>query len=348
MGGDNGEAERRTEVSALHPKIQVQICEENGEKIFGPGPAELLRRVRDTGSLHSASKSMNMAYSKAMRIMRTAERNLGFSLLSGKAGGKAGGGSVLTKEGAAFLEKYEIWERQVRSCGMQYYRDIFGENAEEYDPAENGFKGTEQKQETSGENGDLSAVSIVVMASGYGRRFGSNKLLADLGGVTMAERTLDAVPVPMRKNTVVVTRYPEIAEMARSRQMRTVMNPFPDQSDTVRLGTKDCMEQSAGKCRGILFLPCDQPYIRPATLERLAMEFLRHPDDLTRLGKDGTVGSPMIFPESTFPALLAVTGDTGGREAARESGLPVHVVEAQFREELNDIDRPEDIDVSNQ
>lgn len=332
----------------MNPKIQVQICEENGEKIFGPGPAELLRRVRDTGSLHAASKSMSMAYSKAMRIMRTAEQNLGFPLLSGKAGGKSGGGSVLTKEGTEFLEKYERWERQVHSCGMRYYRDIFGVKAEDGVPDKNASGGSGRKREASGKQEDLSDVSVVVMASGYGRRFGSNKLLADLGGRTIAERTLDAVPAAMRKNTVVVTRYPEIAEMARMRDMRTVMNPFPDQSDTVRLGTKDCMEQSAGKCRGILFLPCDQPYIRTATMERLVREFLRHPDDLTRLGKDGTVGSPMIFPESTFPALLAVTGDTGGREAAGKSGLPIHVVEAQALEELNDIDRPEDIDVSNQ
>ena len=39
-----------------------------GEKCFGPGMAQLLRKVQELHSLRAAAMSMNMAYSKAWTI----------------------------------------------------------------------------------------------------------------------------------------------------------------------------------------------------------------------------------------------------------------------------------------
>ena len=47
------------------------------EKIFGPGIAELLERVEQTHSMRKATQDMGMAYSKAWRIVKTAENALG-------------------------------------------------------------------------------------------------------------------------------------------------------------------------------------------------------------------------------------------------------------------------------
>ena len=63
------------------------------EKCFGPGMAELLERVDDMQSLRQATMSMEMAYSKAWRVIKTAERGLGFPLLESTTGGKGGGGA---------------------------------------------------------------------------------------------------------------------------------------------------------------------------------------------------------------------------------------------------------------
>lgn len=45
---------------------------QNGERVFGPGVAELLKRVQEHHSLRAAAFSMEMAYSKAWQIIRTA------------------------------------------------------------------------------------------------------------------------------------------------------------------------------------------------------------------------------------------------------------------------------------
>ena len=56
----------------LHANLTVRIFTDR--KCFGPGVAELLRRVRELHSLRAAAMSMNMAYSKAWTVLRTARR----------------------------------------------------------------------------------------------------------------------------------------------------------------------------------------------------------------------------------------------------------------------------------
>ena len=59
---------------------KIQLLGENGEKFFGEGPCRLLRLVEETGSLRSAAASMEMAYSKALKLIKQAESSLGYSL----------------------------------------------------------------------------------------------------------------------------------------------------------------------------------------------------------------------------------------------------------------------------
>ena len=62
-----------------------------GEKCFGPGMAQLLRKVQELHSLRAAAMSMNMAYSKAWTITKKAQEALGFPLLHSVTGGRGGG-----------------------------------------------------------------------------------------------------------------------------------------------------------------------------------------------------------------------------------------------------------------
>ena len=96
------------------------------EKCFGPGVAELLERVDKMQSLRQATMSMQMAYSKAWRMIKTAEQELGFSLLDSSTGGKGGGGASLTEEGRRFLASYRLFERTVRDFAEEACVEIIG------------------------------------------------------------------------------------------------------------------------------------------------------------------------------------------------------------------------------
>lgn len=90
----------------MQPVTRVYLYDDNGNKFFGEGPYRLLRGVEDTGSLRASAMVMGMAYTKALRLLRTAEESLGYPLTTRAAGGHAGGGSHLTPQGKAFLDTY--------------------------------------------------------------------------------------------------------------------------------------------------------------------------------------------------------------------------------------------------
>lgn len=91
--------------AALHPVVSVRLFTD--EKCFGPGIAELLRRVDTHHSLRAAAHSMEMAYSKAWTITKNAESRLGVPLLNKSTGGRNGGGASLTDEARQILAAYD-------------------------------------------------------------------------------------------------------------------------------------------------------------------------------------------------------------------------------------------------
>ena len=100
------------------------------EKVFGPGIAELLERFEQTHSLRKATQDMGMAYSKAWRIVKTAENALGFPLLDSTVGGKGGGSAHLTERGRRFLTAYRRFESVVHAYADEIFEDMFGEDSE--------------------------------------------------------------------------------------------------------------------------------------------------------------------------------------------------------------------------
>ena len=105
----------------MKPVTKIQLFDENGEKFFGEGPCRLLEKVEQTGSLRCAAASMEMAYSKALKLVKQAEEALGFPLTQRSEGGRDGGGSTLTTEGREFLHKYEAYrDACVQASGELY------------------------------------------------------------------------------------------------------------------------------------------------------------------------------------------------------------------------------------
>jgi molybdate transport system regulatory protein len=77
----------------MKPKIHVMLCDDIGERFFGEGPCRLLHRIEETGSLRAAAQAMGLSYSKALRMVKRAEKELGFALTRKTIGGRGGGGS---------------------------------------------------------------------------------------------------------------------------------------------------------------------------------------------------------------------------------------------------------------
>ena len=105
--------------------MKVYLVDDAGERVFGEGPYRLLRAVEETGSLRAAASSMDMAYTKALKLLRRAEAAAGCPLTERRAGGKVGGGSRLTAEGKELLNNYEIYREGCMEANRAIYRAVF-------------------------------------------------------------------------------------------------------------------------------------------------------------------------------------------------------------------------------
>ena len=108
----------------IKPVYNVWLSKDDG-KYFGPGVAMLIEGVKRTGSLSSAAKEIGMAYSKAWTVVRNAEDGLGFHLLTSTAGGKHGGGAVLTDEARQMLTAYDEYCEKLRAYGEKLFEETF-------------------------------------------------------------------------------------------------------------------------------------------------------------------------------------------------------------------------------
>lgn len=109
--------------SPQHYHIKVRVY--NKEIDFGKGVAELLLRIDETGSLSAAYKAMGMSSSKAWKILRRAEADLGFPLVRATIGGRSGGGTVLTEEGRQLLSSYTAFNAEVQKAAAQAFGKYF-------------------------------------------------------------------------------------------------------------------------------------------------------------------------------------------------------------------------------
>ncbi len=107
----------------LRPVVSVRLFTDR--KCFGPGVAELLRRVDERRSLRAAAQSMEMAYSKAWTIIKKAEEGLGFRLLETQTGGRRGGGAALTDEARRLLAAYERYCDRVNAFSAEAFAEEF-------------------------------------------------------------------------------------------------------------------------------------------------------------------------------------------------------------------------------
>ncbi len=76
------------------------------EAMLGPGKADLLERIRETGSIAAAGRSMAMSYKRAWSLVE--EMNAAFRepLVESARGGAQGGGARLTEAGERVLDSY--------------------------------------------------------------------------------------------------------------------------------------------------------------------------------------------------------------------------------------------------
>ena len=104
----------------IKSKLWIEV---EGEPVFGRGRRFLLHAIDKYGSINQAAKEINISYRKAWSYIK---ERLGIKLVDRQAGGKNGGGALLTKDARKFLKKYEQMEEGIREAVDKKFGKIFG------------------------------------------------------------------------------------------------------------------------------------------------------------------------------------------------------------------------------
>jgi len=90
---------------SVRPDVKLRIA--LGRDIaLGPGKAELLALIAETGSIAAAGRRMGLGYKRAWMLVETMNRCFRTPLVESSRGGSAHGGAALTPTGTAVLAAY--------------------------------------------------------------------------------------------------------------------------------------------------------------------------------------------------------------------------------------------------
>lgn len=77
------------------------------EIYLGPGKADVLRGIRDTGSISATGRLTGMSYKRTWQLVDRMNHDFQKPLVQTATGGQHGGGALLTREGDKVLQLYD-------------------------------------------------------------------------------------------------------------------------------------------------------------------------------------------------------------------------------------------------
>ena len=185
---------------------------------------------------------------------------------------------------------------------------------------------------------EAEQVAIIVLAAGHARRFGSDKLMADLEGAPMGVRAArNLVGIPAAAHFAVCQPDAAIAPHYAALGYTLVENPNADLGLSASLHLAVAAAAQI-KAQALLIALADMPFIGAAHIGALIAAC----DGEIIASSDGAQAMPpAIFPRANWPLLLETQGDAGARHIlsqARSLAAPIG--------SLHDIDTPDDLSAS--
>jgi molybdenum cofactor cytidylyltransferase len=184
-------------------------------------------------------------------------------------------------------------------------------------------------------------VAAIVLAAGQSRRMGSNKMMADIEGVPMIARAVDAALASAASPVVVVVGHE--AERVRTalagRNVTFAHNPHFAEglSTSLRAG----LDVLPADIDGAVIALGDMPGVTKAHLDRLIAAF--DPDGGAAICVptfNGKRGNPVLWAKVYFPEMREVAGDVGARHLIGAHGEDIREVAMPDTGVLEDLDTP--------
>ena len=112
---------RKSSKKDLKPQIRIMFRKAIA---MGPGKADLLRAIDQTGSISAAARQMEMSYRRAWLLVDTMNQAFKSPVVVTLTGGKAGGGAAVTEFGKEVLQRYSDMEKKASASVAKELRNF--------------------------------------------------------------------------------------------------------------------------------------------------------------------------------------------------------------------------------
>lgn len=182
-------------------------------------------------------------------------------------------------------------------------------------------------------------LSAIVMASGFSKRMGQDKLLLKYQGQSLIERTLETIIACGFKEVILVGRSPEILAIGQAMGVKVIQNDYAHEgiSASIKLGLA-----ATGKSAGYAFIAADQPFMEVEWVKVLMAVFQQNPQKIVMPVCKERRGNPVIFPSCLKDEFMALTGDIGGKQIIKAHEEWIHCVPVEDDTKLYDVDTMEE------
>ncbi len=101
----------KTTIGLTHLRVTL-----SDDFYVGPGRADLIEFIAETGSISEAAKRMGMSYKRAWSLEQALNEGFGAPLVETQRGGAGQGGAIVTDAGHEVLKRYRHMEERTRTA----------------------------------------------------------------------------------------------------------------------------------------------------------------------------------------------------------------------------------------
>lgn len=184
-------------------------------------------------------------------------------------------------------------------------------------------------------------ITGIILASGFSRRMGEDKLLLKLKDESIIETVIKSAHGSNLDRVIIVYRKEEIKKIADKYNLDTIINENADlgQSESIKTGVKSIEKQT-----DFMFIMGDQPFIDSELINRLIKQYYSCDKDILVPYYNEQRGMPSIIGRKYKDELLKLQGDKGGRDLMNKYSSDVKKLYLEDDKRGTDIDTLEDLE----
>lgn len=191
-------------------------------------------------------------------------------------------------------------------------------------------------------------IAALVLAAGQSSRMGgTNKLLAEVDGVPMVLRAVNAALASKAVSVTVVLGHEaeKVEALLAGRKVTIVRNP--DYAQGMSTSLRSGLAALPPEAEAAVVLLADMPRVSAVQVDRLIDAFDAKQPSIVVPQRDGRRGNPILWPREFFASMQAVSGDKGARGLLEEHPQRIRSVEMDDDAIHADVDTPDNLQAMN-